>query len=52
MQWTRPLKRLSLGPSELAELLRQLSDLLDRSWIQHSTAGHAALVLFALTARG
>jgi hypothetical protein len=45
MQRTRPLKRLSEG--ELAELLRQLRDLLDRCWIQHSTAGHAASVVFA-----
>jgi hypothetical protein len=45
MPRTRPLKRLSEG--ELAELRRQLRDLLDRGWIQHSTAGHAASVVFA-----
>ena len=45
MPRTRPLKRLSEG--ELAELRRQLRDLLDRGWIQHSTAGHAAAVVFA-----
>ena len=45
MPRTRPLKRLSEG--ELAELRRQLTDLLDRGWIQHSTAGHAASVVFA-----
>ena len=32
---------------ELAELRAQLVDLLDRCWIQHSTAGHAAAVMFA-----
>ena len=41
----RPVKRLSEG--ELAELRTQLVDLLDRGWIQHSTAGHAAAVVFA-----
>jgi transposase InsO family protein len=45
MPRTRPLKRLSEG--ELAELRRQLTDLLARGWIQHSTAGHAASVVFA-----
>ena len=39
---SRPVKRLSDG--ELAELRAQLIDLLDRCWIQHSTAGHAACV--------
>jgi hypothetical protein len=47
MQWSRPVKRLSEG--ELAELLTQLVDLLDRGWIQTSTAGHAALVVFTQT---
>ena len=45
MPRSRPVKRLSEG--ELAELRTQLSDLLDRGWIQHSTAGHAAAVVFA-----
>jgi len=45
MPRTRPVKRLSEG--ELAELRRQLLDLLDRGWIQPSTAGHAASVVFA-----
>ena len=45
MPRSRPVKRLSEG--ELAELRAQLVDLLDRGWIQHSTAGHAALVVFA-----
>ena len=45
MPRTRPIKRLSEG--ELSELRRQLHDLLDRGWIQHSTAGHAASVVFA-----
>jgi hypothetical protein len=45
MPRTRPLKQLSEG--ELAELRRQLRDLLDHGWIQHSTAGHAASVVFA-----
>ena len=42
MPRSRPVKRLSEG--ELAELR---VDLLDRGWIQHSTAGHAASVVFA-----
>ncbi len=41
----RPAKRLSEG--ELKELRWQLLDLLDRGWIQQSTAGHAASVAFA-----
>ena len=45
MPRTRPIKCPSAGG--LAELRRQLHDLLDRSWIQHSTAGHAASVGFA-----
>ncbi len=45
MQRSRPMKRLSEG--ELAELRTQLVDLLDRGWIQHSTAAHAASVVFA-----
>ena len=45
MPRSRPVKRLSDG--ELAELRTQLIDLLDRGWIQHSTAGHAASVVFA-----
>ncbi len=45
MPRSRPVKRLSEG--ELAELRIQLVDLLDRGWIQHSTAGHAASVVFA-----
>ena len=45
MPRSRPGKRLSDG--ELAELRAQLIDLLDRGWIQHSTAGHAAAVVFA-----
>jgi len=44
MPRSRPVKRLSEG--ELAELRTQLVDLLDRGWIQHSTAGHAASVVF------
>ena len=38
-----------LSDGELAELRRQLIrvDLLDRGWIQHSTAGHAAAAVFA-----
>ena len=44
MPRTRPVKRISEG--ELAELRRQLKDLLDRGWIQPSTAGHAASVVF------
>ncbi len=42
---TLPLKRLSEG--ELAELQRQLTDLLARRWIQYSRARHAASVVFA-----
>ncbi len=42
---SRPVKRLSDG--ELAELRAQLIDLLNRGWIQHSTAGQAAAVVFA-----
>ena len=38
------MKRLSDG--ELPDLCAQLIDLLDRYWIQHSTAGHAAAVGF------
>ena len=45
MQRSRMVKRLSEG--ELAELRTQLVDLLDSCWIQHSTAGHAAPVVFA-----
>jgi hypothetical protein len=45
MPRSRPVKRLSDG--ELQELRAQLIDLLDRGWIQHSTAGHAAAVVFA-----
>ena len=45
MPRSRQVKRLSDG--ELAELRAQLIDLLDRGWIQHSTAGHAASVVFA-----
>jgi hypothetical protein len=45
MPRSRPVKRLSEG--ELAELRTQLVDLLDRGWIRHSTAGHAAAVVFA-----
>jgi hypothetical protein len=45
MPRSRPVRRLSDG--ELAELRTQLIDLLDRGWIQHSTAGHAAAVVFA-----
>ena len=45
MPRSRPIKRLS--DSELTELRKQLTDLLDRGWIQHSTAGHAAAVVFA-----
>ena len=44
MPRSRPVKRLSDG--ELAELRAQLMDLLDRGWIQHSTAGHADSVVF------
>jgi hypothetical protein len=45
MPRSRPIKRLSEG--ELTELRKQLVDLLDRGWIQPSTAGHAAAVVFA-----
>ena len=45
MPRSRPLKRLSDG--ELPELRAQLVDPLDCGWIQHSTAGHAAAVVFA-----
>ncbi len=45
MPRSRPVKRLSEG--KLAELRTQLVDLLDRWWIQHSMAGHAASVVFA-----
>ena len=39
------MKRLSDG--EVAELRAQFIDLLDRSWTQHSTAGHAESAVFA-----
>ncbi len=45
MPRSRPVKRLS--ERELAELRTKLVDLLDRGWIQHSMAGHAASVVFA-----
>ena len=45
MPRSRHVKRLSDG--ELAELRAQLIDLLDRCWIQHSTAGHTTAVVFA-----
>jgi hypothetical protein len=45
MQISRPVKRLSDG--KLVELSTQLINLLNRCWIQHSTAGHAAAVVFA-----
>jgi hypothetical protein len=45
MPRSRPIKRLSDG--ELAELRAQLIDLLERGWIQHSTAGHAVAAAFA-----
>jgi hypothetical protein len=48
MPRTRPIKRLSEG--ELAGLRRQLLGLLDRGWIQPSTAGHAASVVTSLRA--
>ena len=41
---SRPVKRLSAG--ELTELDRQLHDLYERGWIERSTAGHAAAVVF------
>jgi hypothetical protein len=50
MPRSRPVKRLSDG--ELAELRAQLIDLLDRGWIQHSTAGHAAAMVFARKSDG
>ncbi len=50
MPWSRPAKRLSEGG--LSELRTQLVDLLDLGWIQHSTAGHAASVVFALKPDG
>ena len=43
MPRSRPVKRLCDG--ELAELRAHLIDL--RCWIQHSTAGHAAAMVFA-----
>ena len=45
MSRSRPVKRLSDG--EVAELRAQFIDLLDRSWTQHSTAGHAESAVFA-----
>ena len=36
-----------LSDGDLAELRAQLIDLLDSCWIQHSTAGHPAAVVFA-----
>ena len=45
MPQSRLVKRLSDG--ELAELRTQLVDLLERGWVQHSTAGHNASVVFA-----
>ena len=42
MPWSQPVKRVS--DSELAGLRAQLMDLVDRGWILHSTAGHAAAV--------
>ncbi len=45
MPRSRPVKRLSEG--ELVALRTQLVDLLDRGWIQQSTAGHTASVVFA-----
>ncbi len=44
-QRSRPVKHMSAG--ELAELRAQRINLLDRGWIQHPTAGHAASVVFA-----
>ena len=41
---SRPVKRLSAG--ELTELDRQLHYLYERGWIERSTAGHAAAVVF------
>ena len=40
----RPVKQLSAG--ELTKLFCQLHDLYERCWIKHSTAGHAAAVVF------
>ncbi len=37
---SQPVKLVSDG--ELAELRAQRMDLLDRGWIRHSSAGHAA----------
>ena len=45
MPRSRPLKRLSAG--ELEELRAQVNQLLDYGWIRHSTAGHAAAIVFA-----
>ena len=45
MPCSRLIKRLS--EDELMELRKQLIDPLDRGWIQSSTAGHAAAVVFA-----
>ena len=47
MPRSRPVKRLSDGLGKLSELRAQLVDLLERGRIQHSTAGHAASVVFA-----
>ncbi len=49
MPRSRPVKPERLSDGELAELRAQLIDLLDSGWIhwQHSTAGHAAAVVFA-----
>ena len=45
MPRSRPAERPSDG--ERSELRAQPVDLLDRGWIRHSTAGHAAAVVFA-----
>jgi hypothetical protein len=45
MPRSRPVKRLSDG--ELAEICAQLINMFDRGWIQHSTAGLEAAVVFA-----
>ena len=45
MPRSRPLKRLSAGEQE--ELGAQINQLLDFGWFRHSTAGHAAAVVFA-----
>ncbi len=50
MPQSRQVKRLSDG--ELAELRAQLIYLLDSGWIQHSTAGHTAVVVFARKPNG